>query len=207
MILKDTEETRMLAAEIVKNGGLIAFRTDTFYGLGADPLNPAAVERIKRLKGREEGKPILLLISEPGDADRLLSSRTELFELVAGKLWPGPLTLVVPASSELPEEITARTSTVGIRLPDDDSVRSLVKQCGGRLTATSANISGAPPAKSAAEVASQFPEGIELIIDGGEVTVTEPSTVLDVTYHRAKLIREGAVSKEKIEGVVLGEID
>ncbi len=207
MILKDTEETRMLAAEIVKNGGLIAFRTDTFYGLGADPLNPAAVERIKRLKGREEGKPILLLISEPGDADRLLSLRTEQFELVAGKLWPGPLTLVVPASSELPEEITARTSTVGIRLPDDDSVRSLVKQCGGRLTATSANISGAPPAKSAAEVASQFPEGIELIIDGGEVTVTEPSTVLDVTYHRAKLIREGAVSKEKIEGVVLGEID
>lgn len=207
MIQKDTEETRKLAAEIVENGGLIAFRTDTFYGLGADPLNPAAVERIKRLKGREEGKPILLLISELAGADKLLSVKTQLFELVASKLWPGPLTLVVPASTDLPNEITAGSKTVGIRLPDDEGVRSLVKQCGGRLTATSANISGAPPAKSAVDVASQFPEGIDLIIDGGEVTVTEPSTVLDVTGDLAKLIREGAVSREEIETVLEGEIN
>ena len=207
MIGKDSEYTRKLAAEIVLNGGLIAFRTDTLYGLGTDPLNAKAVGRIKQLKGREEGKPILLLISESSDADKIMSSRPNLFEVVANKLWPGPLTMVVPASPELPDEITAGTRTVGIRLPDDVGVRSLVKLCGGRLTATSANISGAPPAKSAEEVASQFSEGIDLIIDGGEVTVTEPSTVLDVTRDRAKLIREGPISRKEIEVAIASVIE
>src|SRR5206468_1900683 len=129
-----------------------AFRTDTFYGLGVDPLNEETVGALKTLKGREEGKPILLLIAEITDADPLLLSRPPLFEILTRELWPGPLTLVVPADPELPDGITAGTGSVGLRLPDDERVRSLLAECGGRLTATSANPSGSEPAKSAADV-------------------------------------------------------
>jgi L-threonylcarbamoyladenylate synthase len=205
VIQKDSEHTRKLAAEIIANGGLIAFRTDTFYGIGADPLNEDAVARIKVLKGREEGKPILLLVADRVDVDPLLSARPKLFELLAEKVWPAPLTIVVPAADDLPEEITAGTGSVGLRLPDDEDVRQLVSVCGGRLTATSANLSGSEPAKSALEVERYFPTGIDLIIDGGVVTVTKPSTVIDVTVTPPKLIRDGAVSREVLREVV-GEI-
>jgi L-threonylcarbamoyladenylate synthase len=206
MIQQDSEETRKLAAEIISKGGLIAFRTDTFYGIGADPLNEEAVARIKSLKGREEGKPILLLVGDRLDVDPLLSSRPATFALLAEKLWPGPLTIVVPAAGDLPDEITAGSGSVGLRLPDDVGVRKLVAVCGGRLTATSANLSGSAAATSAADVASYFPTGIDLIIDGGEVTVTKPSTVIDVTVTPPRVIREGAVSKAELKTVV-GEVN
>jgi L-threonylcarbamoyladenylate synthase len=199
----DNEETRKLAAEIISQGGLIAFRTDTFYGIGADPLNEEAVGRIKSLKGREEGKPILLLVGNLLDVDPLLSERPALFEVVASAFWPGPLTIVVPSAAELPDEVTAGTGSVGLRLPDDEGVRSLVSSCGGRLTATSANLSGSAPARSVADVENYFPSGIDLIIDGGAVTATEPSTVLDVTVDPPKLIREGAVTREALLKVIV----
>ena len=202
IIRPDNEETRKLAARIVSNGGLIAFRTDTFYALGADPLNDSAVARIKTLKGREDGKPILLLIAEVADVDPLVASRPEMFGLLVKHFWPGPLTIVVPASPDLPEEITAGTSSVGLRLPDDDEVRKLVAACGGRLTATSANLSGSNAARSAADVERYFPAGIDLIVDGGGVSATKPSTVIDVTVDPSRLIREGAISREELERVV-----
>ena len=202
IIRPDNDETRKLAARIVSNGGLIAFRTDTFYGLGADPLNDLAVARIKTLKGREDGKPILLLIAEAADVDPLIASSPEVFSLLVKHFWPGPLTIVVPASPDLPEEITAGTSSVGLRLPDDDEVRKLVAACGGRLTATSANLSGSHAARSAADVEGYFPVGIDLIVDGGEVSATKPSTVIDVTVNPSRLIREGAISREELERVV-----
>lgn len=202
IIRADNDETRKLAARIVSNGGLIAFRTDTFYGLGVDPLNDLAVARIKTLKGREDGKPILLLIAEVADVDPLIASRPEAFGLLVKHFWPGPLTIVVPSSPDLPEEITAGTSSVGLRLPDDDEVRKLVAACGGRLTATSANLSGSDAARSAADVERYFPAGVDLIVDGGEVSATKPSTVIDVTVNPARLIREGAISREELERVV-----
>jgi len=149
MMRSDNSETRKLAAEIVANGGLIAFRTDTFYGLGVDPFSPHAVARIKTLKGREEGKPILLLISDIGDTERLLQSKSTAFDHFSKKFWPGPLTIVAPAVTELPLAITAGTGTVGLRLPDVENVRLLVRACGGSLTATSANPAGREPAAPA----------------------------------------------------------
>ncbi|HJX89112.1 MAG TPA: L-threonylcarbamoyladenylate synthase [Pyrinomonadaceae bacterium] len=199
MIRRDNAEIRKLAASIVAKGGLIAFRTDTFYGLGVDPFNANAVARIKRLKGREEGKPILLLISDIGDTERLLQSKSAAFEHFSKRFWPGPLTIVAPAVSELPLDITAGTETVGVRLPDDENVRLLVRACGGRLTATSANLSGCEPAKSASEVQNYFQNGIDLIVDGGEVTVTKPSTVIDIVEVPPKVVREGAISKAELE--------
>ena len=198
MIQRDNEETRSAAARIIANGGVIAFRTDTFYGLGSDPLNPEATRKIKDLKGREDNKPILLLISDLEEVDRFIA-QSEFFKLVAGRHWPAPLTLVGVARPHVPLELTAGTKTIGVRLPDDEEARRLVRACGGALTATSANIAGQPPARTAEEVKKYFPAGIDLIIDGGEANATQPSTVLDLSDEEVRLVREGAVSREALE--------
>ena len=198
MILKDNAETRTEAAKIIAAGGVIAFRTDTFYGLGADPFNSLAIGKIRLLKGREEAKPILLLISDESEVDRFIQ-QAEFFKLVARKHWPAPLTLIGASRPEVPAALTASTHSLGVRLPDDDNVRELVRACGGALTATSANVSGQPPARTAKEVENYFPSGLELIIDGGEVTATEASTVLDVSSPEPRLVREGAVSREELK--------
>ena len=203
MILPETEETRERAATLIANGGVIAFRTDTFYGLGVNPLNPDAVARLRKLKGQDASKPILLLIGDTSDLDRLIPDRSETFAVVTRKFWPGPLTIVCRAASELPDGLTAGTGTVGVRLPNDEKVRALVRLCGGALTATSANLSGSPPARSTEEVEGYFPEGIDLIIDGGNVAATQPSTVLDLSQAEPRVIREGAVSREALSKVLL----
>ena len=202
MILPEAEETRKHAARLIANGGVIAFRTDTFYGLGVDPLNPDAVARLRKLKGQDDSKPILLLIGDISDMDRLIVNRSETFELATRKFWPGPLTIVGRAASGLPDGLTAGTGTVGVRLPNDEKVRALVRLCGGALTATSANLSGRPPAISAEEVEGYFPKGIDLIIDGGRVVATQPSTVLDLSQLEPRMIREGAVSRKTLSGVL-----
>ena len=195
MICSDSQTARAEAARIIANGGLIAFRTDTFYGIGADPLNAAAVAKIRELKGREENKPILLLISSMDQLERFVADQSGAFRIIASQHWPAPLTLIGSARPELPVALTAGTNTIGVRLADDENVRALVGVCGGALTATSANLSGKPPARTAREVEDYFPEGIDLIIDGGDVTVTEPSTVLDLSEAEPRLVREGAISR------------
>lgn len=193
----------MTAREVISNGGVVAFRTDTFYGLGVDPFNAAAVARLKALKGREDNKPILLLISDAEQVRRLITTRSDQFKMATQEFWPGPLTIVGAAVASLPEGITAGTGTVGVRLPDDESVREFVRVCGRVLTATSANPAGHEPARSAAEVASYFSgylkEGLDLIVDGGDVTATEPSTVLDVLTSPPRIVREGAIPRSVIE--------
>lgn len=195
MIHNYNEGVRGEAAEVIRSDGLIAFRTDTFYGLGVDPFNRVALRALRNLKGREEAKPILVLIADSADVDRFITQRSSLFDRVAEVYWPGPLTLVGQARKELPEELTAGTGTIGIRLPNDKAVRDLVRSCGGALTATSANPAGKSPARTAEEVANYFPDGIDSIIDGGDVGDVEASTVLDVSDKEPRLIREGAITK------------
>jgi L-threonylcarbamoyladenylate synthase len=197
MIVKRSETSRIEAARIISEGGVIAFRTDTFYGLGADPFKRKAIVRIRELKGREEAKPILLLISDADELDRFINN-SDFIRTIARGQWPGPLTLIGGAGPDVPIELTAGTGTIGVRLPDDEDVRVLVRACGGAITATSANPSGQPPARNAQEVENYFPEGIDLIIDDGEVTATEPSTVLDLSGPKRRLVREGAISREKL---------
>src|SRR5713226_5501827 len=180
------------AAKIIARGGVIAFRTDTFYGLGADPFHRPALQRIKQLKGRE-AKPILVVISEVDQIERFISDRSKTFDLLAERFWPGPLTLIAKAAAAVPEEVTAGTGTIGVRLPGDDNVRALLRACGGALTATSANPSGAEPARTAGEVERYFGAAVDLIIDGGEARAGRPSTVVDARAAEPKLIREGAV--------------
>lgn len=199
MIQNDDEEIRIQAAKIIARGGIIAYRTDTFYGLGADPLNESAVRTIRELKGTEDAKPILLLLSDLSEVDRFITHQSEVFKTVTDRFWPGPLTLVAVARPELPIELTAGTGTIGVRLPDNESVRGLVRACGGALTATSANLAGQPPARSAEEVRVYFPAGVDLIVDGGEVTATQASTVLDLSGSEARIIREGAIRQNDLK--------
>jgi L-threonylcarbamoyladenylate synthase len=196
LILEDSHETRAEAARSIQRGGVIAFRTDTIYGLGVDPFNASAVRKIRELKGREEVKPILLLISDLSEVDRFITHQSEVFKSVANRFWPGPITLIGSARSELPVELTAGTQTIGLRLPNDEDVRALVRECGGALTATSANTSGQDPSKTVVEVVAYFPSGIDLVLDSGTVTATEPSTVLDLSEVTPQLIREGAIRRE-----------
>jgi L-threonylcarbamoyladenylate synthase len=199
MIVSDSQSVRERAARMIASGGVIAFRTDTFYGLGADPFNQDALAAIKSLKGREAGKPILVILSDVVEAERFIAGKSEIFELVSAKHWPGPLTIVARARREVPVELTAGTGTIGVRLPDDKSVRDFVRICGGALTATSANLSGEPPARTAQEVSRSFPTGLSLIVDGGPARGGQPSTVLDVSGPAPRLIRQGAVGREELE--------
>jgi len=191
-----------LAAEIITRGGIIAFRTDTFYGLGADPFNRSALQRIKQLKGREAAKPILVVIGDLEQLERFIAERSRAFDLLAERFWPGALTLIGQAAMAVPEELTAGTGTIGVRLPGDDNVRALLRECGGALTATSANPSESDPARTAAEVESYFGATVDLIVDGGEARVDLPSTVVDAAGPEPKLIREGAVSWTEIQKAV-----
>ncbi|MDX6692713.1 MAG: L-threonylcarbamoyladenylate synthase [Blastocatellia bacterium] len=190
---------RERAASLIAGGGLVAFRTDTFYGLGADPFNPAALRRLKSLKGRDEGKPILVLIGDRAEAARFMSGKSEMFDFVSARHWPGPLTIVVRARREVPAELTAGTGTVGIRLPDDEEAREFVRICGGSLTATSANLNGEPPARTAQEVARSFPSGLDLIVDSNEARGGQPSTVLDLSGPEPRLVRAGALAREALK--------
>ena len=197
MIIPEGEVACAKAEEIVRRAGVIGFRTDTFYGLGADPNNAAAVRKVADLKGRE-GKPILILISDRDLAPKYVQQTSELFARLGNRYWPGPLTLIGKATNEMPDELTAGTGTVGIRLPADDAVRALVRTCGGALTATSANPTGKPPARTAAAVARYFPVGIDLIVDGGNVSAKEPSTVIDLSGTNFVVVREGAISRKDL---------
>jgi L-threonylcarbamoyladenylate synthase len=200
VILEDSEATRAQVAEVIARGGVIAFRTDTFYGLGADPFNHAAVQKLKQLKGSQN--PVLIVVSDHEAVDRFITQRSPAFDLLAKTFWPGPLTLIGKATSNVPDEITAGTQTVGVRLPDDDKVRALVRTCGGALTATSANPSHQQPATTAQEVFNYFGTAIDLIVDGGNVTAEQPSTVLDVSGGVPRLVREGAMTWSEIQAAL-----
>ena len=201
LIYPDAPESRERAATVVARGGVVAFRTDTFYGLGADPFNPDALERINALKGRD-GKPVLVLVGAAGEALRLIFPMTRAFQVLAARHWPGALTLVAAARAGAPELLTAGTGTVGVRLPGDADARAIVRACGGLLTATSANPAGRPPARTAEEVARYFPEAEGLILDGGASRSELPSTVIDVTVESPRLIREGVVTRAELEATL-----
>jgi L-threonylcarbamoyladenylate synthase len=199
VIIDYSDDSLQLVAETIARGGLIAFRTDTLYGLGVDPFNPDAIHKLKQLKGRDEGKPILIVISGRDQLARFIKEPSAAFNHLAQTFWPGPLTLIGKANESVPRDITAGTETIGVRLPDDENVRALVTACGGALTATSANPSTLAPARTAQTVDDYFGEAIDLIVDDGEAKTDRPSTVVDVSGSEAKLIREGVLAWNEIE--------
>jgi L-threonylcarbamoyladenylate synthase len=182
---------------ILRSGGVIAFPTDTAYGLGADPFNDSAVDRIFNIKGRPETKPILLLVDSMLMAESIIQ-RSDAFRSVAETFWPGPLTIVTQAAPVLSEKITAGTNTVGLRWPSAPFANMLVSRFGGPITATSANQSGLPSTITAEEVRDQLGESVDALVDGGVLAVRGGSTVLDLTADPPVILREGPVTFDSL---------
>ncbi len=177
----------------MKRGGLVVFPTDTFYGLGGDGLSPELIRKIYALKRREASKPLLVLISETGMAADLAVDIPSLFWEVAEKFWPGPLTAVLRASPRVPPELGGGTETIALRLPAVPWLRELVREAGFPVIATSANISGEGEISTAERARSEFDGKVDMIVDGGTTPGGLPSTVLDLSSAKPKILREGAV--------------
>ncbi|OGG51523.1 MAG: threonylcarbamoyl-AMP synthase [Candidatus Handelsmanbacteria bacterium RIFCSPLOWO2_12_FULL_64_10] len=190
------------AAEAIRDGGVIAYPTETVYGLGVDPLQEGGVRRVFGLKGREAEKALILLIRGGQDLAVVASGVTEAARRLMEAFWPGPLTLALKASPGLPEALLGGGETVAVRVSSHPVARALTDLVGGPITSTSANRSGQPPARSALEVGAIFGEEIDLIVDGGPSAEDRPSTVVDVSGPLPILLREGKIGVETIEAVV-----
>ena len=190
------------AAQIILQGGAVAFPTETFYGLAADALNERALQNIFQIKGREENKPLLLLVADRVWVPELVGKISPLAGRLMEKFWPGPLTLVFEASPHLPALLTANTEKVGLRISSHPVVQSLVHAVGRAITGTSANLSGQPSISTAGEVFRALGEKLDAILDGGKTAGGLGSTVLDVSGITPKFLREGSVSREELAPIL-----
>lgn len=189
------------AALVLRSGGLVAFPTETVYGLGANALDPAAVRRIFAAKGRPAHNPLIVHVAAVADAARLAEWSDEATKL-AERFWPGPLTLVLPRRAGVPDEVTAGGPTVAVRLPAHPVARELIALADVPLAAPSANRSGSLSPTAAEHVGADLGGLIDLILDGGPTTGGIESTVLDLSRRPARLLRPGLVTPGEIEAVI-----
>jgi L-threonylcarbamoyladenylate synthase len=186
------------AAALLRAGGVVAYPTETFYGLGALARDAAALERLARAKGRPDDKPLPLLAADLA-AVEAVAELSPLARHLAARFWPGPLTLVLPARAGLPRAVTAGTGTVGIRIPGSDVVRALAARAGGTLVSTSANPSGEPPPSRVEDLAPALRARLDGVLDGGPTPGGLPSTVVLVGATGVTLARAGAVPFAAVE--------
>jgi L-threonylcarbamoyladenylate synthase len=190
-------EIRVIARVLAGNG-VIVYPTDTFYGLGANCFSQQALQRIFEIKRRPGSKGLPVLVSDLEMAKGLAAELPPVFQTLASQFWPGPLTVVLRAASDLPEELVGPGRTVGIRLPAVLWLQALVQETGVPLVTTSANISGQGEIESAEEVKRVFKGKVDLIVDGGRAPGGKPSTVLDLTGEKPVLVREGVIGKKAL---------
>lgn len=181
------------AAAVLRAGGLVAFPTETFYGLGAAALQAGAARRIFEVKGRPEGKPLLVLVDSIAMVEAVAAEVPAAVRTLMARHWPGALTLVLRAADRVPTEVTAGSGTVGVRLSAHPVALALVRALGEPVTAPSANPAGLAPPTTAAAVLTHFRGHIEMVLDGGPTAGGSPSTVLDVTVDPPRVLRAGAV--------------
>jgi L-threonylcarbamoyladenylate synthase len=201
-ILKCNERNDITkCASIVKNGGVIVFPTDTLYGIGCDPYDEKAVDKIFKIKNRDKINPLPILASSVVDIERIvLLSRTA--KKLAQIYWPGALTIIVPlVDKKISDNLRAGKMSIGVRVPNNICVLSLLKDC-KYLTGTSANKSGEPGCKSFSEVLSSSLRGFDAILDGGEVEEGVQSTIVDLTGQHPRVIREGAIVSQAIYATI-----
>jgi tRNA threonylcarbamoyl adenosine modification protein (Sua5/YciO/YrdC/YwlC family) len=187
------------AVRLVLRGKVLAFPTDTFYGLGADPFNLAAVSEIFRIKRRTSDRPLPLLVDSIDQAGDLAHNPPKLFYTLAQRFWPGPLTLVVPASRQVPLKVTANTGKVGLRWPLAPFVVALIAAAGRPLTGTSANLSDGESCSTADEVDCQLGDVLPLILDGGLTRGGLASTVVEITGETGRIVRPGGVPESELK--------
>ncbi len=188
------------AARILRQGGVIAYPTETFYGLGVDALNAEAVERLVELKGRPAGMPISIIIKDACVLRTVASVVPPMATGLIKRFWPGPLTIVFKAVDGLPAPLTGPGSTIGVRVSADPTAGRLAAELSAPLTATSANPSGAEPPTTPEEVLSYFDGKLDAIIDGGKLPGKLASTVVDVTGPELKILRAGVIPPDELTG-------
>jgi len=189
------EEPRALERAItsIQHGGVIAFPTDTVYGLGASLAHPDAMERIFTIKERNRERTLPVLLASPSDLALVTASVSPALWAMARQFWPGPLTIALPALETLPSQVVASDNTVGVRVPDHSVALTIAQRCGGAIAATSANISGEPPACRGDEIDRTLADRIDLILDGGIAPCGLPSSVIRPEGDTIVVIREGAI--------------
>ena len=200
----DTDMLKEPAAAL-KAGALVAFPTETVYGLGANALNADAVKQIFIAKGRPSDNPLIVHVSDKASVYPLVRNVTEQAEKVLSNLCPGPITIVLEKSPMIPDAVTAGGKTVAIRIPENEIARTLIKMSGVPVAAPSANVSGRPSPTTAAHVATDLEDKVAYIIDGGACSVGLESTVLDLTVSPPRILRPGGVSHETLSAL-LGEV-
>jgi L-threonylcarbamoyladenylate synthase len=188
----------LMASRMIRSGGVIIFPTQYLYGLGADALNPQAVDRIFEIKERTHRKPILVLIQRQEDLSRFVRHIPSTAESIMNTFWPGAVTIVFEATDALPANLTAGTHKIGVRMPRHPVASALTKAVGGPVTATSANAAGDSGCPRVSDIAPGITEQVDLIIDAGTLKGGLGSTVVDVTVDPPNIIREGAVPSKDI---------
>lgn len=193
------------AGEILRNGGLVAFPTETVYGLGANALDEEAAKKIYAAKGRPSDNPLIVHIANKADVQQIAVQIPDSFHAVAERFWPGPITLILNKDEKVPLGTTGGLQTVAIRMPNDEIALEMIRAGGGFIAAPSANTSGRPSPTSAQHVENDLSGKIDMILDGGPVDIGVESTILDMTVEPPMILRPGAITKEMLEEV-LGEI-
>ena len=186
------------AASILRDGGLIAFPTETYYGLAVDPFNEKALERLFSIKKRPAVKPVLVLIPSREDIFRVTDAVPDAADQLMDRFWPGPLTMVFSARKELSSMLTGGTGTIGVRISPHPVAQALLHAYGEPLTATSANRSGGSPAITASEVEEIFGDDIDMVLEGGRTPGKKPSTLITFTGNSIECIREGCIPFSEI---------
>lgn len=187
------------AGDILKEGGLVAFPTETVYGLGADGLNEDAAKKIYAAKGRPSDNPLIIHITDITSLKKIVKNIPEAAMKIAGKYWPGPLTMIFEKTEAVPYGTTGGLDTVAVRMPADQVAAAIIRAGGGFIAAPSANISGRPSPTEARHVKEDLDGKIDMILDGGSVQIGVESTILDVTVTPPMILRPGAVTKEMLE--------
>lgn len=187
------------AGEKIRQGELIAFPTETVYGLGADALNPDSTEKIYQAKGRPSDNPLIIHIAEYKEIQRLGMEISPKVEVLAKKFWPGPLTMILKKHQMVPYTTTGGLDTVAIRIPDDKIARMLIRYANTPIAAPSANTSGRPSPTKAEHVYEDMQGKISMLLDGGEVGIGLESTIIDMTLDPPEILRPGAITKEMLE--------
>lgn len=196
---KANNENVLAASEIIKAGGLVAFPTETVYGLGADGLNPIAVAKIFEAKKRPTFNPLILHIADKSWLKKLTSIENEKIEHLISKFWPGPLTLVLPKTELVPDIVTSGNPTVAVRMPNHSVALQLIEMSGRPIAAPSANKFGHLSPTEAAHVAKYLGDKVDMILDGGKCSVGVESTIVQYYNDEFYLLRHGGLSKEEIE--------
>jgi L-threonylcarbamoyladenylate synthase len=198
---EDPEAERDIAAALLRDA-VIAYPTETFYALGAAAFSKRAVEKVYRLKGRDAGKPLPVIAADLDMIREIAGPLPPEFRALAGEFWPGPLTLVLPASERLPGFLSGPGRTIAVRIPPPAWLRRLVREIAQPLTSTSANLTGRNELADPGEVAALFGGRVNLVVDGGLAPGGAPSTIVDLTSAEPRILREGAVPAARVWAVL-----